>query len=212
VQDHAVAGDLEQAPARQHVEADRRNALRREPLGDDAQKSLAQGLGNPTQHAMTDDEVERAVAWPDFIEAQRAERNVGEPETRNARLARFDLCGRQVDADKLRLRPSGGERNDMPARGAADLQDARRRCRRGGQPEPQRRRRHARRLLPHEPLGRVGSRVVARSRSGDRFLNGRWHMKRRRKALLDPKCRTRQNHRTRPMGTCHGLGEGYRVE
>ena len=169
VQEQAVAGDLKQSPARQHVEADRRHPLRRQTFGDDAQQGLAQGLGNPAVHPVADDEVERAVGGSDFVEAARAERDVGEPEPLDARLARRDLRRRQVDADEMRVRPSRGERNDVPARGAADLQHARRPRRRGRQPEPERRRRHSLRLLPDERRRFLGGRIVARPRSGEGF-------------------------------------------
>jgi len=172
MQQQAVACDLKQPPAGQDVEADRRHALRRQTFGDEAQQGLAKGLGNPAVHPVADDEVERAVVRSDVVEAARAERNVGEPEPLYSRLVRRDLRGRQVDADEMRVRPSRGERNDVPARGAADLKHARRPRRRGRQPEPERGRRHSRRLLPGERRRFVRGRVVVRPRSGERFTEG----------------------------------------
>ena len=105
MQEQAVAGDLKQPPARQHVEADRRHAVGGEPFGDNSQKGFPQRCGNPAVHAMTDDEVENAVGRSDFVEAAGAQHNVGEAETFDARIAGRDLDRREVDADEARLRP-----------------------------------------------------------------------------------------------------------
>ena len=175
VQEQAVAGDLEQPPARQHVEADRRDARRgRAVRRQFAQQGFAQRCGNPAVDAMTDDEVEDAVGRSDLVEAAGAQNNVGEAETFDAGGARGDLDRREIDADEARLRPGGGERNDVAARGAADFEHPRGAHRRRRQPEPQRRRSEPRRLLPGERLGRVGGLVVARARPGDALRSMSW--------------------------------------
>ncbi len=125
VQEQAVAGDLQQSPAGQHVEADRGDAFGRKALGNDPKKRFAQRFSNPAQDPVADDEIEEAVAGADLIEAARSEVDVGQSKPRDARLSLRDLHGRKVDADERGVGPGSGKRNDVTARRASNLKDAR---------------------------------------------------------------------------------------
>ena len=171
MQEQTVARDLERPPAGQHVETDRGDALRRQTLGDDAQQRVAQRLGDPAEHAVANDEIERAVLGADLIQTARAKLDVGKLEPRDTRLPLRDLHRRKVDADKLGVWPGGRERNDVAARRASNLKDARSRNGRSRQPEPQRRRRHSRGLLPDEGKQLVRRRIIACPGAGKRLAD-----------------------------------------
>ena len=167
VQQQAVAGDLDEPPAGQDIEADHRDAVRRETFRHDAHERLAQRLGDPAQEAVTNDVVEGAVLSPDLVQAAGVERDIGEPGPGDPVAPRGDLQRRDVDAEKARLGPGGGERNEVAAGGAADLEHARRRDVRRLDAGPERGGRHPRRLEARVGQRFVGRPVVARPRAGD---------------------------------------------
>ena len=125
VEQHRVAGDLKQSPARQHVETDHGDSVGRQPLADHAQQRLAQRLGNPGIDAVADDDVERAVGLAERLEGVGAQFDVRQAVAPPPRLAGGDLHRREIDAEESRAGQGGGHRQQIAARGAADFEHAR---------------------------------------------------------------------------------------
>ena len=140
-------------------------------------KRSSRSAADPTVDAVADDEVEFAVRRVDFVEAAGVQRDIRQAETRDARGPRRDLRRREIDADEARLRQRGGERNEMAAGGAADLQHPRGSRGRRAEPEPAGVGRHARGLEADERRGTIRRFVVAaaraRQRGGERLGVGR---------------------------------------
>ena len=117
---------------------------------------------------MRQDVVERAELGAERRDVADAERDVAEAEGAPPRLARRDLARREVDADERGAGSPERHRQEVPPLGAAELEDPRRRRRRGGVSEETPDRREAGRVSLGDRVAPVREVVVGARPSGPR--------------------------------------------
>ena len=218
---HHVADHAAQLPAGVDVVAHVGHAVVGEALAADAQDRRARGFRHPAVDAVTDDVVETLAFEVKRGEVGLVDADVLELQRGDACLAVADMTLGQVDAVEAGAGETQGQRDDIAARGASQLQHARLRDGRGADAEQGGERRQSRRRRLGEGLGGVGDDiVVAGGGRGARCGSGIGHGSLAPPMSCGPICRRCRTFARRwPTAACWagvdgrrgGRGRNYRL-
>src|SRR5262249_50615330 len=158
---HQVADDAAGPPAGKRVVAEVDDALGGQVRAAHLEDLVLHVRRDPTEYAVNDDVIERVGLGADLLDVLSMQVDVFEAGLGDDAAALRDLLGRQIDAEERGPGQGDGQRDEVPAGRATELQHAAGDDRYRPQPGESRHRRQAVRLRLRVRLGEIRDDVVA---------------------------------------------------